>query len=224
MPGVQKGIIQTSQAGWLRDWHRYLINTYCGECRDALEIGCGEGRVMENISDIIRVKGIDIDGDQIQRAASRGFDAVVMDGLSTGFENWSFDLVYCSFYLMWSGDIIKALEEMMRIGRSKVLIMSEPIWSQSIVKPAELQQIVDGVMAELGKDRGDPDAGLEVVGVLKDLGADFRFGFVPNDTSPVETEKNVDIELDFLDDRGIHIDVDRIDIFHIPFIWAVVDL
>jgi hypothetical protein len=113
---------------------------------------------------------------------------------------------------------------MIRIGRKRILIMSEPIWSRSIVQPSELEDVVDEVKEVIRKDGGDPDAGLELVSILKNLEVDFRFGFVPNDTSPVETEKNVDLELDFLDDRGVHIDINRIEIFHIPFIWAAVNL
>jgi len=224
MAGVQKSLVQTSQADWLREWHRYLVRTYCGECLDSLEVGCGEGRVMQNISDMVSVRGIDIDADQVTEAGEKGLDVLQMDGLSTSFERDSFDLVFCSFYLMWVADIGSAVREMIRIARRKVLMMSEPVWTGSVVAPPDLSRIVEAEIDVIEREGGDPDSGLMVVDALKDLGRDFRFGSVPNDTSPVETEKNVNVELRYLDDKGIHLEVDRIDMFHVPFVWAAVDL
>ena len=52
----------------------------------------------------------------------------------------------------------------------------------------------------------------------------FRFGTVPMDTSPEEVSRWVRVEQEYLGSKGRKVAVKDVEIFHVPFIWAVLDL
>ncbi len=145
MAGVQSDDVQAIQASWLRDWHRYLLNTYCPDCSTGLEVGCGTGYVMSNFKGLIKLHGIDLDNTQVQNARERGLDVLNDDARALRFQDRSFDLVYCSFALMWIKDQERAMNEMIRVSRKRVLILNEPIWNMTMYHPSELSTLVDGL-------------------------------------------------------------------------------
>jgi SAM-dependent methyltransferase len=222
MSGEQSSDVQRWQALHLGDWHRYIVGRYASGCGNALEVGCGAGFVMENVSEIIDVSGVDLDEDQLRMAVNRGHRVRKMDGLDLDTED-EYDLVYCSFYLMWVRDMEKAISEMVKAARSRVIMMSEPVWSKAIYHPEDL-----GVIAEIGSREilersGFPDAGIRMIEILDGMGMSFRFGTVPVDTSPGQMREHVKFEMDQLEGR-VDIDVDSANFFTVPFMWAAIFL
>ncbi len=220
MAGVQTLGVQIAQSEWLKDWHRYLVNRFSSGSKTALEVGCGEGHVMSNLSDILQVKGVDLDKEQAANARKRGLDIEAMDGLDLQFEDGSFDLVLCSFYLMWVKDPRRAIDEMLRVSRNGALVLNEPIWSRSIYAPEGLKELVDGWTSVIRKDGGDPDAGSKVAEIMGQMGG--RFGTVPGEMDRAEMLHNVEFERDILRKRGIEVKTVTPSIFHVPFVWGFV--
>jgi SAM-dependent methyltransferase len=218
MTGVQPPDVQRSQAVSLRDWHRYLIDRFSGGSRTALEVGCGEGFVMSNLSDLLEVKGVDLDKEQATKARKRGLDVEAMDGLDLLFDDGSFDLVYCSFYLMWANDQRRAIGEMLRVSRKGILVLNEPVWSRSLCGPDGIEDLVDGWTNVIRKDGGDPDAGLKVARLVGEMGG--RFGTVPVEMNRVELERNVEFEYTHLETRGLVLNHVKPIMFHVPFLWG----
>ncbi len=64
MAGSQSLDVQERQISWMADHHRYLMDRFIQGCRRSLEVGCGAGLVMEALSDMMDIKGVDIDPDQ----------------------------------------------------------------------------------------------------------------------------------------------------------------
>jgi len=224
MAGAQPTKVQEIQAIWLREWHKYMVSTYAPECIDALEVGCGAGFVLRNLQDILRVKGIDLDKGQISLARDIGMNAEVGDAAKLEFAVSSIDLVYCSFFLMWVDDPGQVLDEMVRLAKRKVMILSEPIWSRTVLSPPELGELVDKEIRSIEEQGGNPDLGLSLVKLLKERDLNFRFGTVPMDTSTRETKKWVDVEMEYVYGQGGKVGSIEPELFHVPFIWAVIDL
>lgn len=222
MPGGQPERIQRSQAEQLKEWHRYLLGTYASDCDNGLEVGCGFGYVMSNLEDLIPVEGIDIDTNQIAAARKVGHMVREMDGSSMDLEDGSFDLVYCSFYLMWTGQIRASLEEMSRVARRKVIVFSEPYWSGSIRSPPEMGELVEAWKRLIRRRGGDPDSGLRTVESLRKMDMPCRFGTVPKDQSGIEIERIVALEEEVLIEEGINPEVPYPLYFDVPFIWGVI--
>jgi SAM-dependent methyltransferase len=222
MAGIQPTEQLRLQARSLSEHHRYLIGRYASECRTALEVGCGPGAVMRELEDLLDIKGVDIDPEQISKARSSGLDAVVGNGMVLPFPDSRFDLVLCSFYLMWSDDIARAVREMVRVASRKVIVLAEPVWSRTLSEPKDLNSIVKCSVSSIRDHGGEPDSGLEVLNILRRMDLPHRYGTVPLDTSPDETREYVDKEIDIM---GSCVDgVPEPILFHVPFIWAVVDI
>ncbi|MCU0798964.1 MAG: class I SAM-dependent methyltransferase [Candidatus Thermoplasmatota archaeon] len=220
MAGVQTIDVQSVQGDWMGEWHRYIVGRFFRGPGTALEVGSGAGSVMSNIASMLDVKGIDIDPEQVRTARGRGLDVDRMDGLELDLKDGSFDIVFCSFYLMWVKDTRKAIEEMLRVSRKGVLILNEPIWSRSMYAPDGLKELVDGWTSVIRKDGGDPDAGLKVAEIVGQMGG--RFGTVPIEMDKTELERNVVFEYDQLNIRGVNYKAVVPTIFHVPFIWGFV--
>jgi SAM-dependent methyltransferase len=176
---------------------------------------------MSYLNDILDIKGMDIDPDQVASSRSRGNDTSVGDGLMIPFEDDSFDLVLSSFYLMWVGDVKRAVSEMIRIARKRVLILSEPIWNMTIIEPKELMDIRDRSIAKISRDGGDPDSGITTLNTLTQLRCKFRYGTIPLDTTMDDVRISIDDEIAI---HGEGTGVPEPILFHVPFIWACIDL
>jgi SAM-dependent methyltransferase len=216
--------IQKAQAGWFREWQRYLLGTYCNDCSTALDVGCGSGAVMENLSDMYSIKGIDLDPSEIGKARDRDLDVIVADGLELPFDDRTFDLVYSSFLFIWNQDLPGLLKEMLRVARKKVVILGEPVWNRSIVHPPEMASLIELERDIIRRDGGNPEVGLDVLDLISGMGLRHRFGLIPIDTTPEEMRRCVSMEREFAAKQGLPVDDLPLTLFYIPIIWAVIDL
>ncbi|MGA1872964.1 MAG: class I SAM-dependent methyltransferase [Thermoplasmatota archaeon] len=224
MPGTQPIEIQKIQATWLREWHRYMVNSYAMDCIDSLEVGCGSGCVMRNLEDLVKVRGIDIDLEQVDLARDRGLVVDRGDAADLDYPDGSFDLVYSSFFLMWVPNPDEVIDEMIRVSRRKVMFLSEPIWSRSIFSPHSLKGLVDAEIDVISKEEGDPDSGLALLRLLGERNLTYRFGTVPMDTTKVELSRFLEFERSYLSTKGRSVRIREPEFFHVPFIWAAVNL
>ena len=81
---------------------------------------------MEALAPFMNVKGVDIDCRNVNKCKNRGLDALVTDASHLPYEDGSFDMVYCSFLLLWVKDPLEVLKEMKRVSRGSVVCLAEP--------------------------------------------------------------------------------------------------
>ena len=84
--------------------------------------------------------------------------------------------------------------------------------------------LVEKEMEIITGQGGDPDSGLELVRLLKEKGLKFRYGSVPMDTSLDEIGNWLRMEREYVASSGREGADISPEIFHVPFIWAVVDV
>ena len=94
----------------------------------------------------------------------------------------------------------------------------------TVLTAEELEELVDNEIGSIKDQGGDPDFGIALLRSLKDSGLRYRFGTVPMDTSIEDTRKWVDVEIRYLERQGREIPAVDPELFHVPFIWAVIDL
>ena len=152
------------QRAWLGDSWTWLLKTMVLEDRIesvtrpmALDVGCGPGLVMELLAPFLDVRGIDIDPMTVRRSNERGQEAMVAMAERLPFEDASFDIVYCSYLLLWVSDPAKVLREMARVSRDWVICLAEPDHLGRISYPpgvAELDSLFVRSLREQGADPG----------------------------------------------------------------------
>lgn len=168
------------QCRWLGDSWTWLLRTVvlpgmqAGEERPtALDVGCGPGLVMELLSPYLDVHGVDIDPEAVHACRSRGQKAVVARAEELPFDDGSFDIVYCSYLLLWVEDAVAVVREMARVARKWVLCLAEPDHRGRISYPPELSVIDDALAWGLRGQGADPEMGRKLPGIVS------RCGLVP---------------------------------------------
>lgn len=145
----------------------------------ALDVGCGPGLVMELLSPYLDVQGIDIDPDMVAASNARGQRALVARAEELPFEDGSFDLVYCSFLLLWTPDPVQVVSEMARVSRDWVICLAEPDHGGRISYPPEINDLDALFVKGLRKQGADPEMGRKLQGVLSHCGLTPQMGVHP---------------------------------------------
>jgi len=153
------------QAQWLKESWLWLLRTRVladlqGDGRlTALDVGCGPGFVMEELAGELRVSGVDLDSDMVSSCTARGLDVREASAYDLPHRDGSFDVVYCTFLMMWLDDPGRALHEMARVSRRWVLCLAEPDFGARIDHPEELTVIRDLVVEGFRSRGADPMMG-----------------------------------------------------------------
>ncbi|MBU1158615.1 MAG: class I SAM-dependent methyltransferase [Candidatus Thermoplasmatota archaeon] len=173
------------QSVWLREswiWllEQRVLRNWNGRGRPtALDVGCGPGFVMELLAHMFDVQGIDIDPVAVAEGRRRGFEIREADAHSLPFKDNSFDMIYCSFLLLWVDDPAKVLSEMTRVSRQWVVCLAEPDLGARIDFPEELLSL--GRIAEEGVrgEGGDPLVGRKLRSIFQACGLEPEVGVHP---------------------------------------------
>ena len=152
------------QARWTRDLRTYLFDKAgLKTARRVLEVGCGTGAILSEIDSPASLHGLDLSRAALAEARIHvpGATLVHADALSLPYADFTFDLTFCHFLLLWVRDPLQAAREMARVTRphGHVLALAEPDYSARVDKPASLEP--------LGTWQADS---------LKKQGADVSFG------------------------------------------------
>ncbi len=87
----------------------------------ALEVGCGEGANIYNLSRSRKIIGVDLNYDKLKLATSVLINTkfVCADALTLPFQNNSFDVVFCKDILHHVSDRDRVFDEMLRVCKPK---------------------------------------------------------------------------------------------------------
>ena len=101
-----------------KDWK--LIETLIEKNRNILDIGCGDGMLMDQLEKNLNAKthGIEIDRDLVSKAIAKGFNVIHGDAEMdlSQYSNHSFDYVILSQTLQAMMKPKDILSELLRIG------------------------------------------------------------------------------------------------------------
>ena len=160
---------------WLLEKH-VLADGTCESRLKALDVGCGPGLVMEVLAPLFDLKGIDIDPGMVAEARGKGLDADAADAYSLPFGDDTFDVVYCSFLLLWVKDPVKVVSEMKRVSKDWVVCLAEPDFGGRIDHPESLSGLSRLIMEGIRKDGGDPLIGRKLRSVFDLCGLRAQLG------------------------------------------------
>ncbi|UCC92706.1 MAG: class I SAM-dependent methyltransferase [Thermoplasmata archaeon] len=163
---------------WLLDT-RVLRDRHDAEPPSALDAGCGPGYVMELLSRRMDVVGIDLDPDMVATCRARDLDVRLADVYELPFDDGTFDVVYCTFLMMWLDDPGGALREMARVSRQWVLCLAEPDFGARIDHPEGLSEVRDLVVEGFRARGADPFMGRKLRELYRREGLDVEVGFHP---------------------------------------------
>lgn len=171
------------QTAWLADHWRWLLDTAVlpslPSQPSALDVGSGPGIVASALSSRLDITCLDIDPAAMRDSRTRGFASVHGDAHRLPFGDRSFDVVYCSFVLLWLPDPLRALEEMVRTSRSWVLLLAEPDHGGRIDHPEALLPLRELVTNGMRREGADPCMGRKLRALLSELGRDAEIGIHP---------------------------------------------
>ncbi len=171
------------QRSWLMDHWRYLLDR--SVLRDlaprprALDIGCGPGLVMASLSDVLDVQGLDHDPSMVRRCKSLDLTCTLGDAGKLPFPDGSFDLVYCSFLLVWVKDPRAVIGEMLRVSRRWVACLAEPDYAARVDYPEELEELTSIVVDGTARAGGDPRIGRRLRSLFSERGIEAEVGVHP---------------------------------------------
>jgi SAM-dependent methyltransferase len=177
------------QSLWLRESWLWLLRTKVlerGALTDAptarpraLDVGCGPGFVMEELRDLLDVSGVDNDPDMAAMCRARDLDCALGTAEKLPFPDGQFDIVYCTFLLLWVKDPKLVLGEMKRVSRGWVLCLAEPDFGGRIDYPPELGGLRELIEQGMRAEGGDPHIGRKLRSLFSRCRMDAEMGVHP---------------------------------------------
>jgi len=163
------------QARWTKPLRTFLFEkTGLNSAGRVLEVGCGTGAILEEISQHSGVFGLDIDFPILAEYGGKnpGAKLTCGDGVSLPFSCAVFDIVFCHFLLLWVSDPLAVLSEMRRVTRSggAVIAMAEPDYSGRIDYPISLSNLGRWQTQSLVNQGADPNIGRKLSGMFNRSG------------------------------------------------------
>jgi SAM-dependent methyltransferase len=134
---------------------------------------------MEALSPLFDIQGVDLDPEAVKACQRRGLKAAVADAHQLPFPDRSFDVVICSFLLLWVERPEKVLEEMSRVSRRYVVCLAEPDFGGRVVHPPEVGALDSAIIEGLRARGADPLMGRRLRGMMRQAGLEAEIGVHP---------------------------------------------
>jgi SAM-dependent methyltransferase len=202
------------QSIWLRDSLHWIMREKVldeGVRPVALDVGCGPGFVMEVMGELVDVQGVDADEDMVRACRARGLQVEMGSAYDLPFEEGSFDIVYCTFLMLWLEDPHSALMEMARVSRRRVLCLAEPDFGARIDYPEDLDPLRNLIIDGIKQRGGDATIGRKLRELFSDSGLSIEVGIHPGVWSLERLGREFEDEWSFVeslcpDDRGVELE------------------
>jgi SAM-dependent methyltransferase len=167
------------QAQWTRHLRSYLFQQAgLSAANHVLEVGCGTGAILSEVSTHASLYGLDIDPEALAqcRAHAPGALLVQGDALQLPYLDHNFDIVYCHFLLLWVKDPLQALLEMKRVANAgaHILAFAEPDYTARLDEPRELLPLGQWQMESLRRQGADPSLGARLADLFFRAGIEIR--------------------------------------------------
>jgi SAM-dependent methyltransferase len=114
---------------------------------------------MELFSPLMDIQGLDAEPSVVETCNNRGHKAVVGKAEELPFEDNSFDIVYCSYLLLWVPDPVRVVKEMKRVSRDWIICLAEPDHYGRVSNPPGIWLMDEYFTRGLKKQGADPGVG-----------------------------------------------------------------
>ncbi len=133
----------TQQARWTKNLRAYLFEKAgLRRAQRVLEVGCGTGAILSDLEIPASLHGLDLSRAALAEARVHAPGAILVraDALSLPYADFTFDITFCHFLLLWVRDPLQAAREMARATRPNgfVLALAEPDHTARMDKPDSL--------------------------------------------------------------------------------------
>ena len=179
------------QANWTRDLRHYIFEKVnLRHSSHVLEVGCGTGAVLSELSEKTKAYGLDINRDSLIECLAHATNAFLTQGnaIDLPFAASSFTITYSHFLLLWVDDPLRALLEMKRVTQKYgyVIAFAEPNYLHRVDQPEGLIPLGKWQTEALIRHGADPglggrlaelffEAGIHIIetGVIQSQGNEF---------------------------------------------------
>ena len=163
------------QAAWTSELRAYLFKrTGMQAARRVLEVGCGSGAILSDLSTTATVHGLDREALRLVEAHRHAPQAKLACGnaLWLPYASGAFDIIFCHFLLLWVGDPLQALREMKRVTRpgGSILALAEPDYGARVDKPEALAALGRWQAESLRRQGADPGLGSRLPQLFRQAG------------------------------------------------------
>lgn len=164
------------QARWTSQLRSYLLErSAVSEARRVLEVGCGTGAVLGDLSTArATIHGLDLDRAALSECRQHAASAVLSCGnaLALPYTAGSFDITFCHYLLLWIADPLWALREMKRVTTASgyVIAFAEPDYGARLDCPAELVWLGQRQNEALARQGAALRRGAELVALFTEAG------------------------------------------------------
>jgi ubiquinone/menaquinone biosynthesis C-methylase UbiE len=179
----------SQQARWTRNLRAYLFEKAgLKNARRVLEVGCGTGAILSTIATPASLHGLDLAAAALAEAKihAPGTNLVRGDALSLPYPDFTFDITFCHFLLLWVRDPLQATREMARVTcpGGHVLALAEPDYSQRVDKPESLAALGRWQADALRRQGANPSFGARLAETFA------RAGIEVLETGTIEKSEN----------------------------------
>ncbi len=165
------------QAHWTQTMRTYLFGKAgLQHASKILDVGCGTGVLELELPDYTDARSfaLDIDPASLNYARQYSPSADYTQGncLHLPYADYTFEVIYCHFLLLWIKDVHQALAEMVRVTRSGgyILALAEPDYGGRIDFPPELTKIGTWQSEALKHQGANPYMGRELRSIFHRAG------------------------------------------------------
>jgi ubiquinone/menaquinone biosynthesis C-methylase UbiE len=173
------------QARWTRELRTYLFERAgLKQANRVLEVGCGTGAILAELSSHATQHGLDIDPSALALCHVHVPFARLVRGnaLELPYPDEYFDIIYCHYFLLWVRRPLEALLEMKRVARdgASIIAFAEPDYNARVEEPSELVALGKWQTESLRRQGADPGLGSQLADLF------FRAGIKIRETGPIQ--------------------------------------